>query len=217
MDKANKITYEILFDLLRNEKNREELQVLDKDFFADLVEYIQDKEKLVKDNTDNQLFSSLEKEKTLKQLDNAKKLVKELYERREKKILNMAMISSRAGGLLDKSSFLPEEQQLFDKVAGTLEIFKTDILYKLLGGNIPELRKTSMQAEQTSAQAQGGAKPMLPPGKDTIMIRFLHPVPKFVGKELEVYGPFESEDIANLPAQIADILITKGRAEIINA
>ena len=38
-------------------------------------------------------------------------------------------------------------------------------------------------------------------------------MPKFVGRDLEVYGPFEEEDIANLPGEIADILILKNRAE----
>jgi len=47
----------------------------------------------------------------------------------------------------------------------------------------------------------------------TKLVRFLHPVPKFVGRELEVYGPFEREDIANLPKEIAEVLIIKGRAE----
>ena len=45
------------------------------------------------------------------------------------------------------------------------------------------------------------------------LIRFIHAVPKFVGKDLEDYGPFEEEDIANLPAEIADVLIIKGRVE----
>ena len=38
-------------------------------------------------------------------------------------------------------------------------------------------------------------------------------MPKFVGPELEEYGPFEEEDIANLPAEIADVLISKAKAD----
>ena len=49
--------------------------------------------------------------------------------------------------------------------------------------------------------------------KDTKLVRFLYSVPKFVGKELEEYGPFEEEDIANLPIEIAKVLIDKGRVE----
>jgi DNA replication initiation complex subunit (GINS family) len=232
MEKGAKITYETLFDLLRNEKNREELQAIDKEFFGTFIEYIQDKEKLVSDNSDNQLFSGLEREKTTKQLDNAKKLIKELYERREKKILNMAMIASRTGGLLDKSSLLPEEEQLFERMSAMLESFKSDILYRLLGGNMPKIRadaKMGVTADLGTGSSSGmaaglgaGAEQAIhahtsSQSKDAVMIRFIHAVPKFVGRELEIYGPFEEEDIANLPKQIADILITKGRAELIQA
>jgi hypothetical protein len=48
---------------------------------------------------------------------------------------------------------------------------------------------------------------------ETKLVRFLHAVPKFVGKELEEYGPFAEEDIANLPSEIADVLINKERVE----
>jgi len=221
MDQANKLTYELLFDMLRNEKNREELQSLDKNFFSDLIDYIQDKERLIRDNSDNQLFSGLEREKTLKQLDNAKKLIKELYERREKKVLNLAMISSRTGGLLDKSSMLPEELKLFERLSAMLEEFRNDILYKVMGGTMPELRQ---QATHLAQAATGPAGQPAPQGispspshtavKDTVLVRFTHAVPKFIGKELEIYGPFEAEDMANLPKQIADILMAKGRAEL---
>ncbi len=45
------------------------------------------------------------------------------------------------------------------------------------------------------------------------MVRFISAVPKFVGPELEVYGPFEPEDMASLPKKMANILVKKGRAE----
>ena len=52
--------------------------------------------------------------------------------------------------------------------------------------------------------------------KETKLVRFLHAVPKFVGKELDEYGPFEEEDVASLPVEIANVLITKGRVEEIS-
>ena len=49
--------------------------------------------------------------------------------------------------------------------------------------------------------------------KPAKLVRFMHSVPKFVGPELEEHGPFKEEDIANLPMEIADVLINKGKAE----
>ena len=49
----------------------------------------------------------------------------------------------------------------------------------------------------------------------TVMIRFTNNVPKFLGKQMEVYGPFKPGDIANLDIDIVNILIKKEVAEII--
>ncbi len=204
MDGGAKVTYETLFDILRNEKNRDELQTLDTHFFEDLAQYLKEKQQLFLDTPSGELFSNIEKEKTHKQLENARKIIKELYERREKKILNMAMINSRAGGLLDKSAMLEEEAKLFDKLSNLLEMFKVDVLYKLLEGNTPVLREMSLSS--AAAKPKESSDGML-------LLRFLQPVPKFVGKSLEIYGPFEEDDVASLPKDIATVLISKGRAE----
>jgi hypothetical protein len=42
----------------------------------------------------------------------------------------------------------------------------------------------------------------------------LQKVEQFVGKELELYGPFEPDSSAELPKEIADILVNKGSAYI---
>lgn len=210
MDKRVNITYETLFDMLRNEKNREELQKLDKSFFEDLIQYMNDKKQLISQDRESELFSDIEKEKTIKQLANIKKLVRELYERREKKIVNMALISSRTGSLLDDSALLKEEKQLFDSLIEVINQARAGVLLRVLKAERPELGFKQPTAKVKEAKEE---KRDLAKKKDTKLVRFLHAVPKFLGKELEVYGPFEEEDVAKLPIEIADVLISKGRAE----
>ena len=45
------------------------------------------------------------------------------------------------------------------------------------------------------------------------LVRIIHPIPKFVGTDLNIYGPFEQEDVSLLPRKVADLLINKNRAE----
>jgi len=45
-----------------------------------------------------------------------------------------------------------------------------------------------------------------------IVIRFLHEVDEIVGADLEKYGPFKTEDIATIPYENAQALITKNVA-----
>ncbi len=213
MDKRVNITYETLFDMLRNEKNREELQKLDESFFEDLIQYIKDKKELISQDRDSELFSGLEKEKTAKQLENIKKLVRELYERREKKIVSMALISSRTGSILDDSALLKEEKQLFDSLIEILNQARAGVLLRVLKSEMPELGFKSAAKEVKEIKEE---KEVLAKKKNTKLVRFLHAVPKFLGKELEVYGPFDEEDMAKLPLEIANVLISKGRAEEIH-
>ena len=204
------ITYETLFDILRNEKNREELQKLEDSFFDDLINYIQEKKELLSQEDGSETFSDIEKEKTAKQLENIKKLVREIYERREKKIMNLAMISSRTGSILDDSALLAQEKELFSSVLSVLNQGRVGILLNILRAKSPETR---FEAKVEQAEPEPKSETPKPKSSGTMMVRFIHAVPKFLGSELEVFGPFEEEDIANIPVDIAKLLISKGRAE----
>ncbi len=46
----------------------------------------------------------------------------------------------------------------------------------------------------------------------TVVVRFLQKVDKIVGADLEMYGPFEAEDIATIPYENAQALIVKNVA-----
>lgn len=195
------VTYDAIFEILMREKGKEELQKLNPEFFMELVNYISDKRKSV-DTTAIDTFSLEEKERAAKQLQNITRMLIELYERREKKILNMAMIRSRTGAdIVDTAPLLSEERMFFDAVVAQLDYYRNNILFRILN------------AQPTSAEKKKEAQVVESTGKDSKVVRFLHDVPKFVGKELEVYGPFGEEDIASLPSEIAQILIEKGRAE----
>ena len=45
------------------------------------------------------------------------------------------------------------------------------------------------------------------------LLRILEQVPQFVGTDLEVYGPFKPEDVANIPSDVANLLVETGSAE----
>ena len=94
MEKSVEISYDTLFDLLKREKDRSELQKLETTFYDDLVSYLKQK-------------SSAQETLPARQQDNLKKILKELYERREKKIINMALDMSRTkSNLVDTSALL---------------------------------------------------------------------------------------------------------------
>ncbi len=226
-EKEINITYETLFDLLRREKNRAELQKLSETFFEDVNNYVKEKHAILKDQQMKIGMSAIaEKEKTSKQIENINNMLKGLFERRQQKIVEMAIIKSRIlSDTTDYSALLKEEQEMFNELVELLNRSKKKLLLHLITKpefiepkykeNESKELETTEEAEsinktkETKLKIEEEAEEM----EKTRLIRFIYSVPKFLGHHLDVYGPFEEDDTANLPEEIADILINKGRAE----
>ena len=117
--------------------------------------------------------------------------MKELYDRRERKVIEAALFYSRnpKKNLDLEQAMLSEEKDLFNRLTNNLKDSREKVLKRLLGDK-KEDKKTR-----------------------NVLIKFISPVPKFVGIDNFVYGPFEKEDISVLPEQISNILVNKKRAE----
>jgi len=200
------ITYETLYEILRREKFRQELQQLSKTFFEDVLKYIQEKQIILESQKSKDSIFSNESEKTQKQIESIKKILKELYQRRESKIIQLALFSSRLHKQENITVMLPEEKQLYTTIKDTLNLFRKGVLYNLLSNQIPEISINSINTtEPKTLKAEEKVS--------TKLIKFNHPVPKFIGTDSNTYGPFDQEDIGNLPQEVANLLIKTERAQ----
>ncbi len=228
-EKGIKITYETLFELLRREKNREELQKLDDSFYVDIIEYLKDKFELVT-KPQKDLFSVTEKEKTVRELHNIQKILKDLYERREKKIISMVLNKSRTDSdIIDTTNLLKEEQHFFDSLLNTLDVYRKGVILNILDGKLPsinleETSRTEAEEKQVEEKKKEIAEKEEP--KEEVKedfksaeqlaikkIKFLITTPQFVGPELDEYGPYSTDETVDLPIKVADVLINKGNSE----
>ena len=82
------ITYPEIYELLRKEKYTDSLQDLGKDFLKKLEEYLTGKKTLLEREQKErpEIFNDT-LDRTRKQLENAKAMIKELFSRREKKVI----------------------------------------------------------------------------------------------------------------------------------
>ena len=203
---ANLITYEALYEILRKEKYEKELQKLEDSFFNDVVRYLEEKEALTESQKSKDSLFSKEGEKTQKQLENIKKILMEIYEKRENKIIQHALMSSRFNEK-NLPNMLKEEALFYKQIKNVLNKYRKEILESLISKKIPEIK------EESFIENKDLEKP--PQEKENLikLIRFLHETPQFIGDDLIIYGPFEKEDIASLPTMIADLIIKKEIAE----
>lgn len=260
------LSYETLYEIFRNEKNRDDIQELSPTFYTDVVGYLSKNKKLLEEATINN-FSEEEKEDFSRQIKNIKNLIKEIYDRRETKILNLAVNYSRTKSeSIEVQSLLPQEKEFYKICIETLDVFRKKNLEKTLRGtsfseqssNLDSQKDLSLKKssdiettvenkqeinteikdenliednlecvtknsnennentdEEVKSEISLNENEKSSDEKDIerLKIKFKEFVPKFLGKELEIYGPFEAGDTAELPSELARILLKKEKAE----
>jgi len=206
MDKDVIITYETLYEIMRREKFRSELQKLNPEFLEDFINYINEKKSILESQQKKKsIFTSSETQKTQKQIENTKKIIRELYEKRENKIMQLAMFASRNNDHPIFQEMLPEEKKFFNELLQLVNNYRINLLYNLIEGKPPQLKQVEKPKELKTEK------------KDSIkMVRFLQSIPKFVGTDLNIYGPFEEEEVAAIPYEVADLLTKKKKTEVIS-
>ncbi|MDP3917323.1 MAG: hypothetical protein Q8Q42_03480 [Nanoarchaeota archaeon] len=198
------LTFEALFELLRKEKINPELQKLEEDFYNHALDYFEEKGAIIHTEKTTDSIFSMDAKRTQLQLDNARKILKEFYEKRENKIINLAMLSSRANIKETGINMLNEEKRLYNDILEHLNNYRQGILHNILTGRKVSIKANSPPKDIKTKQSQSS---------ECKMVRFLHSVPKFVGDDLKVYGPFEQEDMSYLPQKTANLLINRKRVE----
>jgi len=192
------ITYETIRNAHRAEKE-EELQKLQEGFFESVRNWFKIKEKQ-KDTT------------SLLEVENAKKLLEDVINRRQKKIVLAALSTVR--GQLPPSGLNDEERKFFDDIVNALKLFKNYMNEKfrsfddIAEERIEEAKKCVEELKSTEDVSQTIVKPN---GK--ILVKILADLPRFVGSDMQSYGPLRIGDIINLPDAIGKILITRKVAE----
>ena len=191
------------------EKSREELQKLDENFFKDLLNYLREKQQAYDDNlTKNDIFSQSERDKLHIQLSNIRKILRDVYDIRERKIINMSVNKSRTNSnIIDTANLLVQEQAIFQSLTAVMSQHRSGILHRILEMREPDvlpmiLPVPEVKNEEIPSPLEHGMK----------KIKIVETMEQFYGEELEQYGPYQPNEEITLPEQLADILISQGKA-----
>ena len=182
------ITYNEIYEAARKERYSEQLQSLPKSFIGNVAEYLREKKEM--SSKEDDVFSDMIA-KTKKQLENAVTLFNELKRIRRRKILNLVLIASETGiSKRDFDNMLDFEKELFEN------------LMKSIDASDKKFNETLNKG------SNGESKPA-----ENEMVVFKADSSEFLGPEGEMMGPFKKGQIANLPIQIAKILMEDGKVQ----
>jgi DNA replication initiation complex subunit (GINS family) len=202
------ITYENLYEILRKEKYRSEIQEVSPTHLRDIVKYLGEKAAIVESQSKKQsIFASTELEKTQTQLRNVQKILKEHYDKRENKILQSALFASRTNNPQDTSKMLPEEVAFYQELKLILDKYRHGLLGNILQSKMPD---SSIKPINVTIQQ----KPLKSEEKiNTLTVQILEDIPEFVGPDLNTYGPYSKGSAESVPVMVAKLLVQTNQAQ----
>lgn len=168
------ITFELIRKIQLDEQKVNTLTRLPTNFFNAISNYLEQKKKIVVGD---------DRKNTL-EMKNIERLVEDIFNRRERKILNAAIITARSG--LPPENLGEEEKPFYNSIVSLIKNRRGDLLKSLLSGKTEETR---------------------------LMIVFKEDTPEFVGIDEQTYGPFKKGDTAQLPEENMKIFLERGIAE----
>jgi DNA replication initiation complex subunit (GINS family) len=206
-------TYEDIYELLRAEKFATDLEEIPKNDLARIKAYLKSKEELLKKQEDaTSILSSQKKIRIQQEIDNAIRALKDLYELREKKIINRSIYGTRTGSQFkDTTNMLANESSLYEQLLTVLHNQK-ETFFKMIDKATPT---KAPEATQKDAGEEHPENKVEDPRSKVIFVEVscIQDCPEMFGEDLEKYGPFKPGEDCKLPEQLCTILETQGKVK----
>lgn len=181
------LTFEKIREAQRREKKETPLAVLEADFYPSLAEFMKVTRQDYAQNPDTE---------KLREMGNAAKLAKDLFDKREQKILLKALRAVR-GGKGKEENMTSEEKKLFDSLVHSLEQHRNSF-EGTLGGR-RETKEPKTLLNKTAHKV--------------VLVRVLKEIPRFVGSDSTEYGPYKQDSMVKLPEKETGLLLKRNLVE----
>jgi len=194
----DEINYRILRKIQEMEKNSPILTSIDNNFYVELKKYLDILDNRLKDESSSQKQTLLKDE-----ISNTKKIAKNIYEQREKKIL-LAAVTKARGGNPDLKNMIEIEKNLFNSILNLMENSRKHLFEEDSRKNkIVEPKKNETKEEPIPVLNESNTNPI---------IRVMEDIPEFVGTNEKKYN-LRKNDILSLPEDMSDMLLKRGVVE----
>jgi DNA replication initiation complex subunit (GINS family) len=191
------LSFEELRDAQRKERSSPGIQPLKPEFWKEVAEYMSNKMAKYQELSEgSSRFTDKVLAKFEREMRNAARVIVELYDLRERKILLLAWSEVATEEKVDTRPLTPEEGELFSRMVQVSGRVRQDVLDKALAGEASKIKAVPGKKE---AKKKG--------------VEILEDVQAFMGTDLNLYGPYSKGENVELPEKYAKLLIDKGKAK----
>jgi len=193
------INYSRLRNLYRLEKQSQtRLTRVEPDFYDLLKKYIDEEKKEVERAWREQDIQRLVL------FANLVKLINDIISIRQRKIVTLAL-ASMFDEAWEPENLVGWEKDLYRDVVDTVRRYRDRAL-----ADVGLAEGVDAPAEEEPTGERFEEKRL-----KTVRVKILKAVPEFVGTDFKTYGPYAAGETAELPEEIADILLVRNLAEVI--
>ena len=230
------VSYELLQDLLRAERRSNKLMPVQARFWPEVRAFLDTVTQAFRIEQAKDPFSR-QVMRLSDEVKNAKHAAESLWALRERKLAMLALAATKERKMPD--GITPDEGALYHDFLGVLEETRNRVFEGTVAApslNPPPLQVPSLAPSPTSAppvQMPIHERPPEPPAAlvpqtvtvpadtanatpDTVTIRALGDIPPFVGPDMQTYL-LKAGDIATVPPSIANLLVRRNKAAVIDA
>jgi len=187
---AEDINYKNLRRIQQLEKNSPLPTKIDSNFYQNLSSYLKTLEKMAEKEENQQKIKLIKEE-----LQNTKKIADNIYELREKKIVQAALSTVR-GGKPDLKNLIEPEKKLFDTLVDQIIASRKTIFEK----KSEEIKEDKVKPKEETEEKITNDNPI---------VRVIKDIPEFVGTDMKTYS-LRKEDVLSISKEMSEPLSKRG-------
>jgi DNA replication initiation complex subunit (GINS family) len=211
------LNYEDLRKIQRLEKASSKLIDVEPNFFFELGNFLKDLESKAK---------SMEE---VKLLENTRKIARDVYERREQKVVVRALRAARTGDL-DTEGMTEREKKQISELIEILKKYRGDMFPKepepkkkkrlpkapgeVQGSGAPSKQEEEIKVKEVKESKKEEKKQEVKEEKDLLKVRVSKYIPQFITSQGK-FGPYAEGAEVSLPKEVCNVLVKKRYVEVI--
>ncbi len=182
------INFEYIRETQRKEKNSAKVTEINNEFYKELAGYVKECSEECKTNGSG-----------FRELENTMKLAREVFDKREQKLVMKALRSVRTKEYEDEYLTI-EEKKLFKVLVDAIRCNRKFFDQVMLGDYSFEVNSEDTLIKES--------------GNNLVLARICKEIPVFVGSDTKEYGPYNEGDVVKIPRGEAELLAKQNLVEV---